>query len=102
MGSHLQTYPLTRLCFPIRHPNQYANALWARGNSWLTIFIPEFLTLLSDSSTSPSPTTFAADPMASADDFLRSYLISVLKEQVDALVECQDETSGLWHTLIDE
>jgi rhamnogalacturonyl hydrolase YesR len=40
--------------------------------------------------------------MASDDDFLRSFLISVLKEQVDALVETQDTASGLWHTLIDD
>ncbi|WP_380182329.1 glycoside hydrolase family 105 protein [Kalamiella sp. sgz302252] len=65
--------------------HNFANARWARGNSWLTIVIPEFLELLD------LPET----------DATRRYLIQVLNCQLAALEKCQDE-SGLWHTLLDD
>lgn len=65
--------------------HNFANARWARGNSWITIVIPEFLELLD------LPET----------DATRRYLIEVLNSQLAALEKCQDE-SGLWHTLLDD
>lgn len=65
--------------------HNFANARWARGNSWLTIVIPEFLELMDW-------------PEHNA---TRRYLIQVLENQVAALAKCQDE-SGLWHTLLDD
>jgi len=68
--------------FEGRH--NFAEALWARGNCWITIAIPEILELLD------LPT----------DDAFRVFLIETLEAQVKTLAETQDEKSGLWHTLI--
>ncbi|MRT55774.1 glycoside hydrolase family 105 protein [Enterobacteriaceae bacterium RIT693] len=65
--------------------HNFANARWARGNSWLTIVIPDFLELIDL-------------PESSA---VRRYLLQVLNRQVEALVKCQNE-NGLWHTLLDD
>ncbi len=65
--------------------HNFARALWARGNSWVTIAIPEFIELLGLSE---------ADP-------LHRHLVSVLRRQAETLREHQHE-SGLWHTLIDD
>jgi unsaturated rhamnogalacturonyl hydrolase len=65
--------------------HNFADALWARGNSWVTISIPEFIELLD------LPET----------DGLRMFLIETLEAQVKALQETQHE-SGLWHTLLDD
>ncbi|WP_413731359.1 glycoside hydrolase family 88/105 protein [Sodalis sp. RH20] len=69
--------------FAGRH--NFARARWARGNSWLTVAIPEFIELLDLPEKDPT----------------RRYLLEVLTSQIDALGKCQDE-SGLWHTLLDE
>lgn len=69
--------------FDGRH--NFADALWARGNCWVTIAIPEFIELLD------LPET----------DGLRMFLIETLEAQVKALVETQHE-DGLWHTLLDD
>ncbi|WP_046079055.1 beta-galactosidase BglB [Halomonas sp. HG01] len=65
--------------------HNFAKARWARGNSWLTIVIPEFLELLD---------LPARDPF-------RRYLIQVLESQVESLATWQAD-SGLWHTLLDD
>nr|WP_024966421.1 glycoside hydrolase family 88 protein [Pantoea sp. IMH] len=65
--------------------HNFANARWARGNSWLTIVIPEFLDLLD----------------LPENDATRRYLQQVLNSQLAALEQCQHE-SGLWHTLLDD
>jgi unsaturated rhamnogalacturonyl hydrolase len=57
--------------FDGRH--NFANALWARGNSWVTIVIPEFIELLN---------------LPEGDAF-RQFLISTLEAQVKALAACQ-------------
>ncbi|PAV19489.1 glycoside hydrolase family 105 protein [Pyrrhoderma noxium] len=77
--------------FEGRH--HFARARWARGNCWITISIPDFLELLSPS-TSPDP--------SSPDYGIRLFLISTLRAQVDALIPLQDSSSGLWHTLLDD
>lgn len=69
--------------FDGRH--NFAKALWARGNSWITIAIPDFIELLE----------------LPEGDATRRFLIQILESQIEALAACQDE-SGLWHTLLDD
>ena len=69
--------------FAGRH--HFANALWARGNCWVTIAIPEFIELLD----------------LPPGDGLREFLLETHLQQVRALRKYQD-ASGLWHTLIDD
>lgn len=69
--------------FEGRH--NFANARWARGNSWLTIVIPDFLEMMN------WPEQHAT----------RRFLLQVLESQVKALRGCQ-HPSGLWHTLLDD
>lgn len=52
----------------------------------MTIAIPDFIQLLN------FPT----------DNGLRLFLVSTLRAQIDALVACQDQVSGLWHTILDD
>ena len=70
--------------FEGRH--NFARALWARGNSWITIVIPEFIELLN----------------LKPGDYLREFLIDTFKAQVTALAKYQDKETGLWHTLLDD
>ncbi|OJJ42610.1 hypothetical protein ASPZODRAFT_155267 [Penicilliopsis zonata CBS 506.65] len=65
--------------------HNFARALWARGNSWITIVIPEMIELLD---------LPRGDP-------LRSYLQDTLEAQCRALRGFQDP-SGYWRTLIDQ
>lgn len=65
--------------------HNFAKARWARGNSWLTIVIPEFIELLDLDQHDP----------------FRKLLIEVLNAQIEALAKYQDQ-SGLWHTIIDD
>lgn len=69
--------------FDGRH--HFAQALWARGNSWITLAIPEFVEILD----------------LQEDDALRRMLVNVLKNQVQALEKCQCP-NGLWPTLLDD
>lgn len=69
--------------FDGRH--NFANALWARGNCWVTIAIPEFIELLD----------------LPPNDGMRQFLIETLAAQVNALARLQDE-NGLWRTLLDD
>lgn len=69
--------------FDGRH--HFANALWARGNCWVTIAIPELVELLD----------------LPPGDALREFLLETLLQQLRALARHQHET-GLWHTLIDD
>ena len=70
--------------FKGRH--NFANALWARGNCWITIAIPEFIELLD----------------FGEDDAIKESLLDALKSQIEALAQCQDTTTGLWHTILDD
>lgn len=61
----------------------FAEALWGRGNCWITIAIPEFLSIA---------------PCGMAD---KRFLTQVLQRQIEALAQYQGK-SGMWHTLIDD
>lgn len=65
--------------------HNYAEALWARGNCWITIAIPEIIEILE----------------LAENDELQIFLIHTLNAQVAALKKYQHE-SGLWHTLIND
>lgn len=65
--------------------HNFARARWARGNSWVTMVIPDFLELLDLPESDP----------------VRRFLLEVLDAQVAALAGLQDD-SGLWHTLLDD
>ncbi len=65
--------------------HNFARALWARGNSWLTIVIPEILELLD----------------FEADDPIRLHLLDTLNAQCEAIKKYQT-ASGLWCTLLDQ
>jgi unsaturated rhamnogalacturonyl hydrolase len=67
--------------FDGRH--HFAGALWARGNCWVTIAIPEFIEMLD----------------LPPGDALRTFLVDALAAQVETLARHQD-AGGLWHTLI--
>jgi unsaturated rhamnogalacturonyl hydrolase len=64
--------------------HNFAKARWARGNSWLTIAIPDFVELLE---------LPEGDP-------LRMFLLGILESQCSALVKLQAE-NGTWRTLLD-
>lgn len=64
--------------------HNFARARWARGNSWLTIAIPDFIELLD----------------LPPDDGFRLYLVSVLEAQCRALRSLQTQ-DGMWRTLLD-
>ena len=68
--------------FEGRH--NYARALWARGNAWVTMAIPELFTI--------APPT---------DPALRRYLATVLDTQASALAALQ-RPDGMFHTLLDD
>lgn len=64
--------------------HNFARARWARGNSWLTIVIPDFIELLD----------------LPPNDALRIHLINTLEAQCLALKRLQAE-DGMWRTLLD-
>lgn len=63
--------------------HNFVDALWARGNCWITIAIPELLGILE---VEPS---------------IKQFLIHALEKQIESLGKYQNE-SGMWHTLIDD
>jgi unsaturated rhamnogalacturonyl hydrolase len=67
--------------FDGRH--NFARALWARGNCWITLGILDLIELADI----PAP--------------VRTFLIGVLETQIDALLRLQ-APSGAWHTLLDD
>lgn len=69
--------------FEGRH--NFAGAFWGRGNSWITIVIPEYLALVN----------------LPKQDAFRRFLLLTLQDQVQTLRQLQDE-SGMWHTLLDD
>lgn len=71
---------------PLIKGHNFVDALWARGNSWITLALPLFVEI-----TQPP-----------ADDPFRRIVVSLLERQVDALVGTQDLSTGLWHTLLND
>lgn len=65
--------------------DNFAGALWCRGNCWITISFPLFIEVLG----------------LKEGDALYELLVQTLKALIKALAEYQDE-SGLWHTLIND
>ena len=63
--------------------HNFAQAFWGRGNCWITIAIPEFLS------------------MVECDADVKAQLQQALLNQVRSLEKYQNE-SGMWHTLIDD
>lgn len=63
--------------------HNFAEALWGRGNCWVTIAIPELLSI------------------SSCDDSTGRFLQEALQVQIESLKTYQDAT-GMWHTLIDD
>jgi unsaturated rhamnogalacturonyl hydrolase len=63
--------------------HNFSGALWGRGNGWVTIAIPEFLSI------------------ADCEPGIRRFLIETLNRQIEALEKYQDPV-GMWHTLIDD
>ncbi|WWC62291.1 uncharacterized protein I303_104887 [Kwoniella dejecticola CBS 10117] len=87
--------PLTKIGLLLNRPHYIeegssgthsSNALWARGNCWITLAIPMFIELTG---------------LAPSDPVYRM-LVSTFHRQVDALIPLQDTASGLWHTLLDD
>ncbi|KAL2162483.1 hypothetical protein VTH06DRAFT_7397 [Thermothelomyces fergusii] len=74
--------------------HHFAEARWARGNSWLTIAIPEFLELLREGAA-------GAAAQHNHDAALEAFLRSTLQAQCEALRPLQDPATGLWRTLLD-
>lgn len=66
--------------------NNFGEAFWGRGNSWVTIAIPEFISLLD---------------LAEKDGY-REYLLTSLEYQLSSLEKFQDKKTGMWHTLLDD
>ncbi len=67
--------------FDGRH--NFARALWARGNSWITLGILDLV----DFADIPNP--------------VRTFLLGVLEAQINTLLKTQ-AASGAWHTLVDD
>ena len=63
--------------------HNFAGAFWGRGNCWVTIAIPEFLS------------------MVQCDPQVADKLTQVLVSQVNSLEKYQNQ-NGMWHTLIDD
>ncbi len=63
--------------------NHFAGALWGRGNSWITVFIPDYIDIMG---------------LNGAD---KRIALGYFKGQAEALKKYQSK-EGLWHTLIND
>lgn len=63
--------------------NNFVEALWGRGNCWITMAIPEFLS------------------MVECEPAIKKYMIETLNRQISTMEQYQDH-SGMWHTLLDD
>ncbi len=78
--------PVTGLWYhgwTFKEKNNFAGAFWGRGNCWITIAIPEVLSMID----CPEP--------------VRRILAETYQNQVSALAKLQ-AGSGMWHTLLDD
>lgn len=69
-------------CFEGGH--HFADAYWCRGNSWFTAGAADFLEWLEE------------------EDAVKRLIRNTFISQCRALKACQDEKTGLWHTLLDD
>jgi unsaturated rhamnogalacturonyl hydrolase len=63
--------------------HNFADALWGRGNCWITAGIPEYLEI------------------TNVEGGFRLFLIDTLKAQIDTLIKLQN-ANGMWHTLLND
>ncbi|PWN49323.1 glycosyl hydrolase [Violaceomyces palustris] len=77
--------------------HNFAKALWARGNCWITLAIPMFLGMMM---AARGETRWSAK--WEEEDGLSRTLVSTLLCQLDKLCEVQDASTGLFHTLLDD
>ncbi len=63
--------------------HNFTQVFWGRGNCWITMVIPEFVSLIS------------------CDESMKTYLKEVLTSQVESLVKYQND-NGMWHTIVDD
>lgn len=80
------TDPVSGLFFhgwTFKEKHHFAKALWARGNSWYTAGLVDYI------------------EMVELPDGVLSALLSALERQAEALAELQ-AADGLWHTLLDD
>ncbi|MCM1025577.1 MAG: glycoside hydrolase family 88 protein [Roseburia sp.] len=63
--------------------NNFAGAFWGRGNCWITMAIPEFLSV------------------SGCGGAVRRLLVGSLRAQIESLTRFQAE-NGMWHTLVDD
>ncbi len=78
--------PVTGLWYhgwTFRGRHNFARAFWGRGNSWVTMAIPELLRI------------------TDGDAAVRERLGAALRHQAESLVRCQSP-EGMWHTLVDD
>lgn len=66
-----------------KEKNNFAGAFWGRGNCWITMAIPEFLSI-----------SGCGGPV-------RRMLVNTLRAQIESLKAYQAE-NGMWHTLVDD
>ncbi len=70
--------------YSFNNNDNFGEVYWCRGNSWFTYGIIDFLEMCEDE-----------------DEYLKSFVLAVFKNQVDKLVELQAK-DGLWHTVLDD
>jgi unsaturated rhamnogalacturonyl hydrolase len=63
--------------------HNFVEALWGRGNCWITMAIPEFI------------------EMTEVGASTKRFLVEALERQIESLEKYQDQ-EGMWHTLIDD
>lgn len=63
--------------------HNFAEALWGRGNSWVTMAIPELFEIID------------------CEESVKRFLIEALDKQIESLKKYQNE-NGMWHTVIDD
>jgi unsaturated rhamnogalacturonyl hydrolase len=66
-----------------RGRHNFARALWARGNAWITVGIPDLVEI------------------GGIGKPVEDYLLGILEAQIEALLKLQ-APSGAWHTLLDD
>jgi unsaturated rhamnogalacturonyl hydrolase len=63
--------------------HNFAEAFWGRGNSWVTMAIPELFEIID------------------CDESVKRFLIEALDKQIESLKNYQNE-NGMWHTVIND